>query len=287
MTDILNVAGLTKCFDGFTLNNISFRLQPGYIMGLVGPNGSGKTTTIKLIMNMMKKDKGAININGYDSVKGEVEAKELIGYVSDECMFVEDWKTDDVKKTLALYYKKFDETQFERYIDDFDLPRGRKIKDFSKGMKTKLMLAAALSHDTKLLLLDEPTSGLDPVIRTELLDILQEYIVGGNRSVLFSTHITTDLEKVADYITFINDGNLVFSMDKDSVLETYSVVKGSPESFNSVKEILIGCRTNRMGFEGLVLSENAAKLPREVVCEKATLDDIIVYHRLGIRPWAL
>lgn len=287
MTDILNVAGLTKRFDGFTLKNISFSLKPGYIMGLVGPNGSGKTTTIKLIMNMLRKDKGAININGYDSVKGEVEAKEIIGYVSDECMFVEDWKTDDVKKTLAMYYKTFDEPQFEKYIDDFGLPRSRKIKDFSKGMKSKLMLAAALSRDTKLLLLDEPTSGLDPVIRTELLDILQEYIVGGNRSVLFSTHITTDLEKVADYITFISGGNLILSMDKDSALETYSLVKGSPEIFNSVKESLIGCRTNRMGFEGLVLSENAAKLPREVVCEKATLDDIIVYHTLGVRSWVL
>lgn len=283
MTEVLRVDGLTRSFKGFELKNISFRLDQGYIMGLVGPNGSGKTTTIKLILNMIKKDAGIINVAGNDSENSEVAVKELIGYVSDENMFVEEWKVYDVKQVLSSYYRTFDAAKFDKYIKNFDLPAGRKIKDFSKGMKTKLMLAAALSRDTKLLLLDEPTSGLDPVIRTELLDILQEYISDGRRSVLFSTHITTDLEKIADYITFINRGKLIFTKDKDSAIESYLAVKGSDESFDDIKDILIGFRRNRLGFEGLVYSDEAAKLSGKVVAEPATLEDIIIFHTLGVK----
>lgn len=281
--DILTLENVHKQFKDFSLENIAFRLEPGYIMGLVGPNGSGKTTTIKLIMNMLSKSSGTITVNGFDSVQDEVKAKESIGYVCDDSMFVDEWKTGDVKRALSLYYKSFDPKKYDRYMSDFELPPKRKIKDYSRGMKTKLMIAAALSRETKLLLLDEPTSGLDPAVRAELLDILQEYIVGGERSVLFSTHITTDLEKIADYITLINKGKMVFSADRDTVLNDYRVIKGSIERLDGIKSLLIGMRKSGTGFEGLVKEQNSHSLPVECISEQATLDDIVIYHTLGGR----
>lgn len=284
MTNILSVQNISKSYPGFLLSDIAFDLQPGYIMGLIGRNGSGKTTIMKLIMNMIKRDSGTITVNGLDNIKQQIKVKKSIGYVCDESIFIDDWKISDVKRVCRMYYEKYDENLFEQYIHRFELPKDRKIKEFSKGMKTKLMLSAALSRDTCLLLMDEPTSGLDPVVRSELLDILQEYIVNGDKSVLFSTHITTDLEKIADYVTFIHNGNQIFSKSRDQALENYRLVRGESADLNErIKNILIGGVINNLGFDGLVLRSDAADMPENIVVENATLDDIIVYHDRRIK----
>lgn len=284
MADLLRLAHVSRRFSGFALEDVSFSLPEGYIMGLVGPNGSGKTTTIKIIMNMVARDAGSAAVDGLDSVQDEAEVKKRIGYVSDELIFMEDWKTADVANGLSIYFETFDRAAFETYLRRFELPAGKKIKTFSRGMKTRLMLAAALSRQTRLLVLDEPTSGLDPVIRSELLDILQEYIADGAHSVLFSTHITADLEKVADYVTFLHKGKLVFSRSMEDLLETYRLVKGGEEDLSdSLHESLVGLRRGRLGFEGLALSQRLPHpLPAGMLCERPSLDDIIVYHTRGV-----
>ncbi|MBB6732071.1 ABC transporter ATP-binding protein [Cohnella zeiphila] len=282
MPEILTLNGVSRKFQGFELQDVSFHLQPGYIMGLVGPNGSGKTTTIKLIMNMLRRDKGNITVDGIDNIAEESKAKKCIGYVSDENIFVEEWKPIDVAKAMAIYYDTFDKKKFMTFIDRFELPLDKMIKNFSRGMKTRLMLAAALSRETRLLLLDEPTSGLDPAIRAELLDILQDYISDGTRSVLFSTHITTDLEKIADFIAFIYRGKLMFAQNKDDVLADYRIMKGRPSQLSEeLKKQFIGLRESQMGFEGLIKTGDSMDAPAETVVEPATLDDIVVYHTMG------
>lgn len=284
MADLLRLAHVSRRFSGFALEDVSFSLPEGYIMGLVGPNGSGKTTTIKIIMNMVARDAGSTAVDGLDSVRDEAEVKKRIGYVSDELIFMEDWKTADVANGLSIYFETFDRAAFETYLRRFELPAGKKIKTFSRGMKTRLMLAAALSRQTRLLVLDEPTSGLDPVIRSELLDILQEYIADGAHSVLFSTHITADLEKVADYVTFLHKGKLVFSRSMEDLLETYRLVKGGEEDLSdSLRKSLVGLRRGRLGFEGLALAQRLPHpLPAGMLCERPSLDDIIVYHTRGV-----
>ncbi len=282
MNDILRLSHVTKTFASFSLQDISFTLQPGFIMGLVGPNGSGKTTTIKLIMNMLHRDQGTITVAGADNLVEETVVKHRIGYVSDELYFIEDWRPAEVCRALQLYYASFNRDRFAQYLQQFQLPQNQAVKHYSRGMKTRLMVAAALSRETQLLLLDEPTSGLDPAVRAELLDLLQDYISDGTRSVLFSTHITTDLEKIADYIVFLYQGHLMFAKNKDEVLADYRVMKGPPDQLTPEwKRQLIGVRGSAMGFEGLIQTGALAKMPMGVVVEPATLDDIIVYHAKG------
>ncbi len=284
MSDLLALSGVSRGLRGFALEDISFSLASGYIMGLVGPNGSGKTTTIRLIMNMLRRDSGRITVVGIDNLEGETAAKKLIGYVPEENIFAEEWKASDVAKALKLYYETFDRERFAAYLHRFDLPPDRRIKDYSRGMKTKMMLASALSRETRLLLLDEPTSGLDPVVRSELLDILQDYISDGEHSVLFSTHVTTDLERIADYITFIHRGSVVFTRATDDVLSGYVIVKGRSDQLDEgVKRSTIGLRENATGFSGLMRRAEASSLRPAFVREEPTIDEIVIYHTLGRR----
>jgi ABC-2 type transport system ATP-binding protein len=206
MAPVLEVTNLKKKFKDFTLKNINFTLEKGYIMGFIGPNGAGKSTTIKLIMNLLKKDDGEIKIFGLDNIKYEKEVKNRIGFVFDENYYYEELTVMEMKSVIAPFYKNWNDSIFNKYIKEFSLPPKTKIKELSKGMKMKLSIAVALSHDAELLIMDEPTSGLDPIIRSELLDILTFLIQDENKSVFFSTHITSDLDKIADYITFINNG---------------------------------------------------------------------------------
>ena len=200
------VKSIFKNYKQFSLENISFELPTGYIMGLVGPNGAGKTTIIKAIMNAINLNGGTIEVLGFDSVSSEIQIKESTAYIADSIYFSDTWTAKDVLWIMEKTYQTFDKTKYLDYLERYRLPVNKPIREYSSGMKTKLMLAAAFSRETKLLLLDEPTSGLDPVMRDEFLSEIKEYIRDGARSVLYSTHITTDLEKTADYITFINAG---------------------------------------------------------------------------------
>ena len=193
--DYLEIRNLGKSFPDFQLNNISFNLPKGFIMGLVGPNGAGKTTTIQLILNMLEKDSGDILVFGKDNVKNEYAIKQDVGVVFDSVFYVDTWSIADTEKAVSMFYDDWKHEVFVNMVTRFNLPKNKKVRELSRGMQMKLMLACAFSHSAKLLILDEPTSGLDPVSRNEFLEILQDYIQDGAKSVLFSTHITTDLER--------------------------------------------------------------------------------------------
>jgi ABC-2 type transport system ATP-binding protein len=286
MESILKINNLSKKYGEFSLENISFKLEPGYIMGFIGPNGAGKTTTIKLIMNLIQKDSGEVKIFDEDLMDHEVKIKDRIGFVYDQCNYYETFKIKDNVKLIAPFYSKWNWNTFDNYLKRFKLNPNQKLSQLSQGMKIKFQLAVALCHDADLLLMDEPTSGLDPVFRSEILEILKEYIEEGERSVLFSTHITTDLEKIADYVTFINDGQMVFSTDKDNILDQYAIVKGGLDLLNEeFKANLVGLRKNAFGFEGLTNKKDQMKnrFKETIMIEKASLEDIMVYTVGGIR----
>lgn len=252
MDNILEIINLGKTYKDFTLHNISFNLPRGYIMGLIGPNGAGKSTTIKLIMNLVKKDSGIIKAFGLDNLKYEKQIKQRIGFVYDANYFYEDLTTTAMKNIISRFYKDWDDKTFNRYMDEFNLPGNKKIKQLSKGMMMKYSLAIALSHNAEFIIMDEPTSGLDPVFRSEMLDILYSIIQDENKAILFSTHITTDLEKIADYITFLNSGRIVFSDTKDNILDSYGIVKGDKNLLQpDIRKKFVGIRENSYGFEGL------------------------------------
>lgn len=280
----LEIKNLNKTFKGFSLKNINLELPKGYILGYIGQNGSGKTTTIKLIMNQLKCDSGEIKIFGKEFKDDEAGYKDMIGFIGDECYFPTCFTLKDVINTLKDFYDSFDEKKFKEYVKKWELPYKKKIKEFSRGMKAKLSFASILSRDTKLLLLDEPTSGLDPVVRSEILEILQEYISDGERSVIFSTHIMSDLEKITDYLYFINNGEKVFYDTTENILETHLVVKGGTEDLNaSIKEKLIGYKSSHIGFEGLIYSKDREYLDKSLLFEKPSMDDIVVFHINGAR----
>ena len=284
MKPILELHDVVKDFTGFKVNGISFSLEPGYIMGFIGANGAGKTTTIKLIMNLLRLDRGEIKVFGLDSRKHEQEIKQRIGFVYDDNHFYDELTIAQMTKVLAPFYHDWDWEMYDRYVHRFALPAGKKIKTFSRGMKMKYALAVALSHQAELLIMDEPTSGLDPIVRSELLDILSEVIQDERCSVLFSSHITSDLDRVADYVTLIHNGNILFSTSKEELFETYSLIKGERSLLGSeLRRYLVGVRENQFGFEGLVTNqEQALRLTGgKAVLERPTLEDIMLYSTKG------
>ena len=284
MSNILEVKNLSKEYKNFKLDDVSFSLERGYIMGFIGPNGAGKSTTIKLIMNLLKRKSGDIKIFGLDNIKNEKEVKDKIGFVYDDCYFYQDLKMREMKNIIAPFYSKWDDSSFKKYMSDFNLDPNKKIKELSKGMKMKYALAIALSHNAELIIMDEPTSGLDPVFRSEILDILYSLIQDESKGVFFSTHITTDLEKIADYITFLNKGKVVFSKSKDDIMESYAVVKGGKNLLNSdTRKLFVSVRENNCGFEGLTcrIQDVKNEFKDKIVIEKPSLDDIMVYTVKG------
>ncbi|MBI6038257.1 ABC transporter ATP-binding protein [Clostridium perfringens] len=281
MENVLEIKNISKEYKGFSLKDVSFNIPKGFVMGLIGPNGAGKTTTIKAIMNLINLDSGEIYIFGEDIKKNEISIKDRIGFVYDDCCAFEDFTIRENKKIISKFYSKWDEEKFKYYLEKFALNENKKLRQLSKGQKMRFSLALALSHKAELLILDEPTSGLDPVFRSELLDILFEIIGEEEVSILYSTHITTDLEKLADYITFINNGKIEFSKEKDILLGEYFIVKGALDILNKdLEKELIGLRKTRYNFEGL--TNNMRKLKElfgdKIIFEKATLDDIVVYY---------
>ena len=283
MNDSLEVKNLCKKYSEFELKNINLKLPKGMIMGLIGENGAGKTTTIKSILNLINIDNGEIKIFGLNIKENEKKIKEDIGVVLDDAFFSEYLNPADINKIMNKIYKNWDENLYYRYLEDFKLPKNKISKEFSSGMKMKLKIAVALSHHPKLLILDEPTSGLDPVARSEILDIFQEFIQNEGNSIFVSSHITSDLEHIADYITFINNGEIVLSKTRDELLEKYGIVKCSKSEFEKIdKNDYVKFKVNRYEYD--VLVEDKAKFKRKYefkIIDKPTLDDIMLIYIKG------
>ncbi|MEC5273512.1 ABC transporter ATP-binding protein [Caldifermentibacillus hisashii] len=281
---MLEINNVSKHYKDFSLKNINISLDRGFVMGFIGPNGAGKSTTIRLIMNLIKKDSGEIKIFGFDHIKDELQIKEKIGFVYDENHFYEELTVKEMKNIIRPFYKNWDENAFLTYVKKFGLPLNKQIKQLSKGMKMKFSLAIALSHHAELLIMDEPTSGLDPLIRSELLHILRSLMEDENKAIFFSTHITSDLEKIADYITIINNGEIILSKPMDELLEQYAIVKGNKEFLETATNLsFIGVEQNKFGFKGLYndKKELLDRFGNQVMIEKPTLEDILLFSTKG------
>ena len=284
MDNILEVSGLRKDYKGFSLGDVTFAVPRGTIMGLIGPNGAGKTTVIKLVMNLIRRRAGRVKVFGLDNIADEPGVKARIGFVYDEPGFPPDVSLLRIGSALAPFYPAWDGTLFRGLLDEFELPARKRFKTLSHGMKMKFALAVALSHDAELILMDEPTAGLDPVFRQDLLARLSGLIQDERKSVLFSSHITTDLEKVADHITFLHRGAVVFSSPKDELLETWALVKaGSGDIEVSDIPGLRGYRAGAFGMEALSSDAVAARrrLGSRAVYDRASLEDIMFFIGKG------
>lgn len=281
---LLEIKNLTKEYDGFKLDDISFTLDKGYIMGFIGENGAGKTTTIKLIMNLLKKDKGEIKIFDKDNIEYEGEIKERIGFVYDECFYYENLSIKDNEKIISGFYKKWDTKVFDNYLKKFNLNKKQKVKELSKGMKMKFAIALALSHKAEFLILDEPASGLDPVMRRSILDVLQEVIQDENVGILISSHIISDLEKIADYITYIQRGKIILSKATNDLMEEYKIIKGDKSLLSKFdKKAIYGLRETSYGFEGIIKDTQIDRaVKQQLVTERPSLEEIMVAMNKGV-----
>ncbi|MDQ0176363.1 ABC-2 type transport system ATP-binding protein [Bacillus chungangensis] len=279
--ELMNV---TKKYKNFTLNNVSFSIKKGYITGFIGENGAGKSTTIKLIMNLIKRDSGDIRIFGDDNLQHSTKIKERIGFVYDENYFYEELTIKELRRIIAPFYSKWDDHLFQQYIDMFELPMNQRIKSFSKGMKMKTSIVFALAHHPDFIIMDEPTSGLDPIFRREILDIFHDVMLDEEKTIFFSSHITTDLDRIADYITFIHKGNIIFSQEKDILLERYSIVKGDKQLLDDdTKNEFVSIRQTSVGFEALTSNTQKTKavFGDDVLYEKPSLEDIMYFTSKG------
>lgn len=283
MENILEVKNLCKKYNGFELKNVNIELPKGMIMGLIGENGAGKSTTIKSILNVVNSDSGKINIFGLDNKENEKQIKEDIGVVLDDGFFSEYLNPIDINKIMKNLYKNWDENLYFKYIEDFKLPKDKMSKEYSSGMKMKLKIAVALSHNPKLLILDEPTSGLDPVARNEILDIFQDFIQDEEKGILVSSHITSDLEHIADYITFINDGEIVLTKTRDELLENYGIVKCSDEEFKKIdKKDFVKYKKNRYEYDILVEDKIEFKRKYDIqIIDKPTIEEVMLIYIKG------
>lgn len=273
---MLKVKNLCKRYESFSLKDVSFELPAGYIMGFIGKNGAGKTTTIKSILNLVSPDSGSIEILGKDSRKCELELKKEIGFSLEPISYYEKTRIKKVVSVYKRFFDGFEEDTYRNLITRFNLDENKKICELSAGMKTKLSLALCLSHGAKLIILDEPTSGLDPVSRSEITDLFKEIVSNGDKSILFSTHITSDLDRCADYILYIHDGKIVLNSTKDDVINSHRVVGGGKEELNAVKDKLIGCKETPFGFMGLMKIEDANGSGLSV--EVPTIEDVMIYY---------
>ena len=275
--NLIDVQHLCKKFPSFALDDVNISLEEGYIMGFIGRNGAGKTTTIKSMLNLVHADSGTVTINGFDLIKDELEIKKSVGFVSGGVDFYPGTKLKKLTNVTKRFYEEWDEETYQSLLKRFELDENKKVKELSAGMKVKYSLAIALSHHAKLLLLDEPTSGLDPAARDDLICLFQEFIEDGKHSILFSTHITSDLEKCADYITYIKDGKVLASTDRDSFKQSYVLVSGKKEQLTATLEAkLIGVHKHDLGFEGMLHAEDKA-IADGLTIANPTLDDIMVH----------
>ncbi|MBP3793703.1 MAG: ABC transporter ATP-binding protein [Ruminococcus sp.] len=276
----IEIKNLTKRYDGFTLDNISFSVPKGSIMGFIGQNGAGKSTTINTILNIIKADSGEIRVFGKDTRSADVQIKQDIAAVFDELPFHEQLNAKALDKILRRVFKRWNSEVFFGYLERFQLPVKKKFGQFSKGMKMKLQIAAALSHDAKLLIMDEATTGLDPVVRNEILDIFLEFLQNEEHSILMSSHITSDLEKIADSVTFIDKGRLLLTGYKDDILENHGVIKCSKEDYENIGQgDIISARISDFGVEAMVSDKKAVKRKYSgLVIDPTTLEEIMLFY---------
>lgn len=279
MNNVIEIKNLKKKYDdNFELGEINLSIPSGYVIGLIGENGAGKTTLIKSILNIINTDAGEIKIFNKDSKKYDSLIKEDIGVVLDDIFFPEILTVGDIDTIMKDIYKNWDKELFYKYLNDFNLPNNKKIKTLSKGMRKKLEIATSLAHHPKLLILDEPTSGLDPVIRDDILDIFLNFIKDENHTILLSTHITSDLEHIADEIIFIDKGQIILNKSKDELLDNYGILKCDIDSFDKIsKEDIVSYKKNKYNYEILVSDRNKIlKKYKNFIIDKITLDELMV-----------
>ncbi len=273
---ILEIKDLRKQYPGFLLDNVSFDVEEGSIMGFIGRNGAGKTTTIKSVLRLIHADGGTVLFKGKDLWANETACKKQIGLVLGEFNYYKRKKLRTIAEVTKRFYEDWDEATYQKLMQRFSLDPEKKISELSQGMRVKFALALALSHRAKLLILDEPTSGLDPVSRDELLDIFRDIIEDGEHSILFSTHIISDLEKCADYITYLKGGKVICSTDTESFRDAYRLVSGEAADLDRYREKLVGYRAHAFGFTGLMTRENAEHADRLKIAP-ADMESIMIY----------
>lgn len=280
LENVIEFRSVSKAFKAFSLENLDLEIKQGFVTGFIGANGAGKSTIIKLIMNLLQPDKGEVNVFGLDYASHEKEIKERIGFVYDNNIFYESLSLKDITRIVGPAYQRWNNNQFKAYTDQFELPMNKPIKKFSKGMQMKASLAIALSHDAELIIMDEPTAGLDPTFRRELLDIFQEVMVDEKRSIFFSTHITSDLDRFADYIVLVDKGEVLFNQSIDELQERYALVKGSIDLLDrDTEENFIKIDRSQSGFQALTNDVKKVKgvFGNHVVIENASLEEIMFY----------
>lgn len=283
MNTALTITGLTKKYSNFVLDNISFSIPSGSIVGLIGENGAGKSTTINSVLGLIKKDSGKITVLGHDIDTFDCAVKEKIGVVFDGSNFSEELTPAKLSKVLRDIYSSWEQSYFNRLLDQLNIPATKKIKTFSKGMKMKLSIAVAFAHHPQLLILDEATSGLDPIVRDDILDMFLEFVQDEEHSILVSSHIISDLEKVADYIVFIHTGKIIFCEPKEELLEHYGIIKCGAAQFDAIdKNDIVTYRKQDYEWQVLVANREkvAKKYPKAMVIP-ATIDEIMLLYVKG------
>lgn len=275
---MLQVTNLCKNYADFKLDNVSFTVPQGMIVGFIGQNGAGKTTTLKCVMRSVFPDGGKVEVLGKDMAENESANKQIISFTTGAFDYYPGETLRKIADVYKTFYDEWDEQAFENYCKRFELVLTKKVRELSAGMKVKFSLALAMSHNAKLFLFDEPTSGLDPIARDELLDVFRDIVDEGDKSILFSTHITSDLDKCADVILFIRKGKILLEQPKDELLEQHVVVKGSSEQLtDELASRLVACKKHQFGFVGLMKRSDLAESDN-LATEKPTLDDIMVYY---------
>lgn len=275
--DAIRVDGLEKDYGGFHLGPVTFSVPEGCIVGFIGENGAGKTSTIKALMGLYLPDHGTMEVLGSDPLEDESSWKEQVGVVLDTCRFPDNLTAVHIGKMMKKVYRTWNQERYERYLKQFAVPDDKRVKELSRGMGMKLTLAVALSHDTRLLILDEPTSGLDPVIRNEILDIFLEFVQEEDHTIFLSTHITSDIEKIADYILFIHQGKILLYENKDRLLYDYGILRCRREQKEFLsREDILRLRETHHGLEALVSSRNTC-LPQGAVMDRVSLDELMVF----------
>lgn len=279
MENALEISGLCKQYKGFALKDVSFTLPSGCVMGFVGENGAGKTTTLKAVLNLIHRDAGTILVLGQDNIQEERAVKERIGVVLEDGCFLNTINARQVDVLMGKAYQNWHSEQFFGYLKRFGIDESKKIKDYSKGMRMKVNIAAAMSHEAELLIMDEPTSGLDPVVRDEVLDLFYDFMQDDGHSILLSSHITSDLDKIADYITFIHGGNVVLSEPRDVLLDTYGVLRCTAEQLAALDSAAVrGKRAGAFGCEALVRRDG---VPQGWPVEPVNIEQVMLFLTRG------